>query len=126
MNYTKILLLIFILSLAVVHESSANWPVDRDMNPLHMVVVFTKFKGEAPGDTLAPEWADQIFSGEPGSVPHFFKEVSFGAYRITGEYLPKRYELPEPAEAYVPRQREKYSLDVLNLLRVVAGNDAAH
>ncbi len=93
----------------------ANWPTDRDMNPLHMVVVFTKFKDEAPGDTLAPEWADEIFSGEPGSVNHFYEKVSFGIYRITGEYLPKRYELPDVAEVYI-QNRNKYARDVLNLL----------
>ncbi len=110
-----VLLVMAGIMMADMHEAIANWPIDRDMNPLHMVVVFTKFKGEAPDDNLAPAWADNIFSGQPGSVPHFFEKVSFGIYRITGEYLPKRYELPEPASAYV-QNRDKYSRDVLTLL----------
>lgn len=115
---TKIIYLIQLLLFCLLSSAPdiyANWPTDRDMNPLHMVVVFTKFKGEAPGDTLAPEWADEIFNGEPGSVNHFYEKVSFGIYRITGEYLPKRYELPDVAEVYV-QNRNKYALDVLNLL----------
>jgi len=116
MKTHRILPLILAAAFLGVPDASANWPVQRKMNPLHMAVVFTKFKGEAPGDTLAPAWADRIFDGEPGSVPHFFEKVSFGTYKITGEYLPKRYELPEPAEAYVPRKRDKFTRDVLDLL----------
>ncbi|MCE5249218.1 T9SS type A sorting domain-containing protein [bacterium] len=75
-----------------------NWP--RKLNPVHVVVVFTKFKGEAPGDTLAPSWAKDLFSGNIGSIPHFFDSVSFGQYKVTGEYLPRRYELPSDSSYY--------------------------
>jgi len=93
---------------------AGNWP--RDVNPVHMVVVFTKFKGEAPGDSIAPAWADEIFNGQPGSVNDFFNKVSFGVYRITGQYLPKRYELPHEENFYV-QNRSQYAIDVLNLLK---------
>ncbi|MFC1607879.1 T9SS type A sorting domain-containing protein, partial [Candidatus Latescibacterota bacterium] len=42
---------------------------------------------------LAPAWADELFDGTIGSVTHFFDSISFGQYKVTGEYLPKRYEL---------------------------------
>ena len=64
-------------------------------NPVHMVVTFSKFKDEAPGDSLAPAWAKYIFDGTPGSVPHYYNEISFGQIKVTGEYLPKIYELPK-------------------------------
>ena len=114
-NIAGIIHFLCILIAVSANEAFANWPTDRDMNPLHMVVVFTKFQDEAPGDTLAPNWANNIFSGEPGSVPHFFEKVSFGIYDVSGEYLPKRYELPRPAEDYV-QNRNQYALDVLTLL----------
>ena len=83
-------------------ETAASWLVwPRKLNPVHVVVVFTKFNGEAPGDTLAPSWADELFNGTIGSIPHFFDSISFGQYKVTGEFLPKRYEVPYDADYYV-------------------------
>ena len=47
-------------------KTALEWP--RYNNPIHMVVVFSKFKGEAPGDSLAPEWAKYIFDNKRGHV----------------------------------------------------------
>lgn len=94
-------------------RQSGNWP--RDVNPVHMVVVFTKFKGEAPGVTSVPAWAEELFNGEPGSINHFFDKVSFGIYRVTGTYLPKYYELPN-IDTYYVQNRNRYSIDALDLL----------
>ena len=107
---------------------SLYWP--RTLNPVHMVVVFTKFKGEAPGDSLAPYWASSLFDGSVGSVPHFFDSISFGQYKVSGEYLPKIYEVPHDSSYYVEtyvdekgivrmypdRQTTGYSNDVVKLL----------
>ncbi|MFC1552912.1 T9SS type A sorting domain-containing protein [Candidatus Latescibacterota bacterium] len=81
----------------------------------HMLVAFSKFKGEAPGDSLAPEWAEQMFNGEKGSIPYYFDEISFGQMKVTGEYLPKRYELPRDETFYV-NNTEQYSYDLLKLI----------
>ena len=80
-----------------------------------MLVVFSKFLGEAPGDTLAPEWADKIFDGFPGSIPDYFDVVTFGQVTVTGEYLPKRYEMPHVAAYYV-KNADEYTLDLLSLV----------
>ena len=72
----------------------------RSVNPIYGVVVFTHFKGETLHDTIAPKWADELFSGEPGSVTHFFDTVSFGQYSVTGTYLPKYYEMPHDSSYY--------------------------
>ena len=94
-------------------KTALEWP--RYNNPIHMVVVFSKFKGEAPGDSLAPEWAKYIFDNKPGSVPYYYDEISFGQIKVTGEYLPKIYELHKDASYYV-RNLEEYTRDLLNLI----------
>ncbi len=92
-----------ILPIGQVHKTAtgaaaAAWP--RNINPLHVLVVFTKFKGETPGDELAPPWAKDLFNGQLGSVNDYFKQVSFGQYKVSGEYLPKMYEMPEDTTYY--------------------------
>ncbi|HDY88930.1 MAG TPA: T9SS type A sorting domain-containing protein [bacterium] len=90
-----------------------EWP--RQNNPIHMVVIFTKFKGEAPGDTLVPSWAKYMFDGKPGSIPHYFDQISLGQIKVTGEYLPKLYEMPRPSDFYVKRI-VTYTKDIIKLL----------
>ncbi|HDY88158.1 MAG TPA: T9SS type A sorting domain-containing protein [bacterium] len=85
------------------------------VNPVHMVVVFSKFKGEAPDESQAPDWAQYIFDGNPGSVPHYWDEISFGQIVVTGEYLPKLYELPNNSSYYADNL-EEYTLDLLNII----------
>ncbi len=96
-------------------SAASQWQFTRKLNPLRMVVVFVKFKDEAPGDSLAPAWANQLFTGQPGSIPHFFKEVSFDKFDISGFYLPKRYEAPRDSSEYVGN-RNLFARDILNLL----------
>ena len=84
------------------------WP--RLNNPVHAVVVFTRFVGEAPEVTTAPSWAERLFDDSNGSVPHFFDTTSFGKYRVTGEYLPKMYEVPYSENYFY------YTMDVIKIL----------
>jgi M6 family metalloprotease-like protein len=88
------------------------WP--RNISRLHVVIVFTKFKGEAPGDSLAPYWAKDIFDGFPGSVNDYFKAISFGQYNVSGEYLPRRYEMPHDSTYY--RSVGPYTQDIIRML----------
>ncbi len=90
-------------------------PSPRKLNPVHMVVVFTKFKGEAYGRSEAPEWAEKLFDDNPGSVSHYFDTVSLGQYKVTGEYLPKLYELPNWT-SYYHDNLDVYTTHVLNML----------
>jgi M6 family metalloprotease-like protein len=89
-----------------------NWP--RNINPLHALIVFTKFKGESPGDTLAPAWAKDIFNGQLGSINNYFKQVSFGKIIINGSYLPKVYELPADTTYY--SHTDTYCQDIIHML----------
>ncbi len=86
----------------------------RSSNPLHALVVFTKFKGEAPGDTLVPAWSNDLFTGKPGSVNDYFDAVSFGQFKITGEIYPRLIELPADTTYY--RTDDIYSPDVIRIL----------
>jgi len=88
------------------------WP--RNIIPLHILVVFTKFKGESPGETLAPTWAKDLFNGLHGSVNDYFQQVSFGQYNISGAYLPKLYELPADTTYY--SSIDIYCHDVVRML----------
>jgi M6 family metalloprotease-like protein len=90
-----------------------NWT--RNMNPLHMLVVFTKFKGEAPVDVSAPVWADLLFADEQRSVPGFFSEVSYGKFDVSGEYYPHRMELSHDASYYVDN-KNAFTTEVLTML----------
>jgi|GEM_PF-3472660 M6 family metalloprotease-like protein len=81
----------------------------------HMLIAFSKFKGEAPGDSLAPLWAEQMFNGQKGSITYYFDEISFGQMKVTGDYLPKRYELPRDETFYV-NNIEQYTYDLLKLI----------
>lgn len=89
------------------------WP--RNMIPVHAVIVFTRFQNEYPANTVAPSWADELFSGAEGSVNDYFDKVSFGRIVVTGEHTSKIYELPHPSEYYANNLGE-YSLDTLKLL----------
>ncbi len=82
---------------------------------VHMLAVFTRFSGEAPSDSPAPEWADSMFDESVGSIPHFWDTISFGQIGVTGEYLPKRYMLPHEASHYV-NNFHGYVIDMLEIL----------
>jgi M6 family metalloprotease-like protein len=104
-----------ILPIGSVHKTAgyaSAWP--RNNNPFHTLVVFTKFKGEAPGDTLAPFWAKELFNGQFGSVNDYFKQVSFGQYAVTGAYLPKMYEMPQDTSYY--HTSDLYCKDIIHML----------
>ncbi len=92
--------------------ASDTWP--RAINPLHVVVVFTKFKGEAPGENTPPTWASEIFNGKLGSIDDYFSAVSFGNIKVTGTFHPKLYELPYDTTYY--KTSDIYTRDVIRIL----------
>ena len=69
---------------------------------LHALVVFSRFQNEDNGNSAAPDFARQIFDPQrPGSLTHFYLEMSKGQFLLTGEHLPKWYTSAEPGSAYV-------------------------
>ena len=68
---------------------------------LRAVVIFARFLGEE-GPSAAPSFAADLFDpGLPGSLSHFFHEMSRGQFRLEGEALPKVYTSAGPASAYL-------------------------
>lgn len=58
----------------------------------HVLVVFAKFRDEAPSETGAPTYAQDLFDPDlPGSFAHFYREMSCGQLQVTGTCLEKRY-----------------------------------
>jgi M6 family metalloprotease-like protein len=72
---------------------------------INVLVVFAKFKDEAPGKDQAPDFAEQLFDPDrPGSFAHFYNTMSFGQLQVQGTVLPKRYTSEQPAAAYLAKQ----------------------
>ena len=68
---------------------------------LQAVVIFARFQDEE-GPATAPSWARDLFDPDlPGSLSHFFHEMSSGQFRLEGEALPKVYNSAAPASAYL-------------------------
>ena len=82
---------VFDAPLSIEKTAEIESPTQK-LNPMHMLVVFTQFKGESPGDSLPPWWAPNMFDGNKGSVTHYFDEISHGIIKVTGEYYPKRLD----------------------------------
>ena len=69
---------------------------------LSALVIFAKFRGEAPGVDLAPSWASDLFNrGRPGSFAHFYDEMSGGRLHVDGQVLPRRYSSQRSADTYL-------------------------
>lgn len=60
------------------------------------------FAGFAGGDPALPAWADSLFEPQrPGSVAHFYDEMSGGRLTLRGKVAPRRYLSTRSASAFV-------------------------
>ncbi|NKB67968.1 MAG: hypothetical protein GKR89_12985 [Candidatus Latescibacteria bacterium] len=86
------------------------------------LVIFARFQDENSGNTSAPAFSEQIFDPDiPGSMSHFYREMSRGQFEITGTVLPRWYTSPGPAVDYVaePGKRGNYGLFANRILQAV-------
>ena len=68
---------------------------------MRAVAVFARFQDEA-GPSQAPSWAGDLFDPDlPGSLSHFFREMSRGQFLLEGEALGRVYTSAGPASAYL-------------------------
>ena len=68
---------------------------------LHALVIFARFQDES-GPSSVPAFAGQLFDpAMPGSLTHFFDEMSSGQFSMTGEVLPRIYVSAGPAARYL-------------------------
>ena len=98
------------------------WAVAAEEPPvLKALVVFGKFKDELSDVDAPPTWAGDLFDPElPGSVSHFYDEMSFGQHRVRGEIAPRWYAAEQTAEYYAADNRldkGRFSELTLDILR---------
>ena len=70
------------------------------------LVVFTGFRGQPAG---VPSWAESLFDPDrPGSVSHFYHEMSFGSLTLRGAVAPRRYLASGDAADYAADSPTEY------------------
>ena len=69
---------------------------------LHALVLFGTFADDGTTGSTAPTYADSLFLEDlPGSLTHFFDEMSHGQYRLTGSTAPRIYRSRDVASDYL-------------------------
>ncbi|MBI2503188.1 MAG: immune inhibitor A [Candidatus Latescibacteria bacterium] len=69
---------------------------------LQALAVFARFQDEDQSERTLPEFAASLFDPQrPGSLTHFYLEMSQGQFRLDGEVAPHWYGSRRPASAYV-------------------------
>ena len=70
---------------------------------VHALTIFARFQEENSGGEAIPDFAREIFAAErPGSLTHFYGEMSRGQFALTGECLSRWYAVDRPTSAYLP------------------------
>lgn len=91
---------------------------------LRALVAFTRFR-DGP-EAAVPRGASTLFEADvPGSIAHYYGEMSFGRLRMGGEVLPGRLTARYGPQAYGPVPGEawgRYDQYVLEILRQIDGD----
>ena len=67
---------------------------------IHALTIFARFADESGLGREPPSFAAEIFTDQPGSLTHFYREMSRGQFELTGEVLPRRYASRSTADSY--------------------------
>ena len=67
---------------------------------IHALTIFAHFADERSLGSEIPSFATRIFAEQPGSLTHFYREMSRGQFTLTGEVLPRWYVALNNADAY--------------------------
>ena len=85
---------------------------------LHALAIFARFQDEDQGDRALPEFAASLFDPQrPGSLTHFYLEMSQGQLRLDGEVAPHWYGSRRPGAAYVDSTGLSVALSVAKFER---------
>ena len=77
----------------------------RPQGRIHALLIYARFLEEATDSEAAPAFAPDLFDPDrPGSVSHFYTEMSGGQFTMTGEALPKIYTVDLP-QSEIPNFR---------------------
>ena len=74
--------------------------VDPQTGHIHALTIFAHFADEGGLGREVPSFAGGIFAEQPGSLTHFYREMSRGQFALTGEVLPRWYASRSNADAY--------------------------
>lgn len=87
---------------------------------LRALVIFARFADET-GSALAPAYAQDLFNPDlPGSLTHFFDEMSSGQFHLTGDVLSHVVTAPGPADRYLTNSSSglggfgQFTMDILD------------
>ena len=67
---------------------------------IHALTIFAHFADEGGLGHEVPSFAMEIFADQPGSLTHFYREMSRGQFELTGEVLPRWYASRSNADVY--------------------------
>ena len=67
---------------------------------IHALTIFAHFADESGLGRELPSFAAEIFTEQPGSLTHFFREMSRGQFELTGEVLPRWYASRSNTDSY--------------------------
>ena len=67
---------------------------------IHALTIFAHFADEGGPGREVPSFAAEIFAEQPGSLTHFYREMSRGQFELTGEVLPRWYVSRSNADVY--------------------------
>lgn len=69
---------------------------------MYALVVFAQFADEGSAQDAPPSFANDLFDPDlPGSLSHFYDEMSHGQFRMEGRVLPKWYRSGSNADTYL-------------------------
>ena len=71
---------------------------------IHALTIFAHFADEGGLGREVPAFATGIFADQPGSLTHFYREMSRGQFELTGEVLPRWYASRSNAEVYADEE----------------------
>lgn len=80
---------------------------------VHALTIFAHFADEGGVGRAVPSFAAEIFTEQPGSLTHFYREMSRGQFELTGEVLPRWYASRSNAEAYATGGFGRFAREVL-------------
>ena len=91
----------------------------QDVGPqtghIHALTIFAHFADEGGLGREVPSFAAEIFAEQPGSLTHFYREMSRGQFELTGEVLPRWYASRSNADVYVDAEGDygRFAREVL-------------
>ncbi|MEC7842931.1 MAG: right-handed parallel beta-helix repeat-containing protein [Candidatus Latescibacterota bacterium] len=87
----------------------------RPEGVVRALAVFARFRDESDASEAAPDFASRLFDADvPGSLTHFYDEMSRGQFLLTGTALPRVYTSRDVSTSYQRGQFERFVREILD------------